>query len=213
MTSEIAIYTQCSRCVPIMVFQSSRNDATGYPLIILYFGLVCRSRIAGIEMGDIGIHISIPMAIEIVPQFEITSILLKTHIGTVIVTTSILHGNGAAETTTPHLISGLCLNGTITSCTYINHRIDTIFMRCPSHDIDHAPHCIRAIKHRSRSTQHLDTLSHQCLIAVGNRMTENSLILGMTVNEHQQLTSTTCDTAKVNATSSTCRDTIAHHGT
>lgn len=42
-------------------------------------------------------------------------------------------------------------------------------------------------------------------------MTEDALILRMSVNEHEQLTGTTTQSAHVDAASRTCRDAVTHH--
>ena len=58
-------------------------------------------------------------------------------------------------------------------------------------DVDDTTHGVRAVYHRGRATQHLHTTCYQTLIAVAEGMTKDALVLGMTIDEHQHLTSTT----------------------
>ena len=95
MASEISVETQCTIAPSIVILHSSRNHTSCYPLVGIVEWGSRTAWLAGIEMGDVGIHIGIPMVVEVIAQFQVTPILLKTHAGTVVVGASILGGNCA----------------------------------------------------------------------------------------------------------------------
>ena len=64
-------------------------------------------------------------------------------------------------------------------------------------DVDDTAHGVRAVYHRGRATQYLHAICHQCLIAVAEGMAKDALILRMTIDEYQHLTSTARDAAQV----------------
>ena len=89
--------------------------------------------------------------------------------------------------------------------------MDTVFPYLTGHDVQHSTHRVRAVKHASRASQHLDPLGHQRLIAVRDRMPIDALILRMSIDKHHQLACSTRDTTQVDTTSCTRRNAIAHH--
>ena len=139
------------------------------------------------------------MVVEVIAQFQVTPILLKTHAGTVVVGASILGGNGARELSTAYLVGNLGLQGSIAACADIDicmNRIATC--RATRYNIDDTTHRIRTIEHRGWSAQHFHAFSHQRLITVGNGMAIDALILWMTIDQHHHLTTAACYTAHVN---------------
>ena len=98
---------------------------------------------------------------------------------------------GAAELPAAHLVRGFSLNGAVTACAQLDIGVHTILPGLTSDDVHHAPHGIATIEHTRRAAKHLHTFGHQRLIAVGDGMAVDALILRMTVNEHQQLSCTT----------------------
>ena len=165
----------------------------------------------GVEVGDVGIDICIPVVVEVVTQFQITAILFKTHSRAVVVGASVLCRDGAAELAASQLVGGFCLNGAVAAGAKINAGLHAVFLHRACHDIHHAAHGIRAVEHRCRTAKHFNTLCHQRLIAVGNGMSVDALILRVPVDEHEQLACTAGNTAQVDAAGASRRNAIAHH--
>ena len=130
-----------------------------------------------------------------------------------VVAAAILGSNRTGESTRAYLIGHFSLKRSPRTGTEIDIRANTVTMHAARNDIDDAPHRIAAIKHRGRATEYFHTLGHHRLIAVGYRMTIDSLILRMTVDENHQLSGTTADAAEIDAAGSAATDAIAHHTT
>ena len=80
-----------------------------------------------------------------------------------------------------------------------------------SDDIYNSSHRIASIKKRRRSAKHLHPIGNHRLVAVGNAVTENALILRMSVDENQHLCSSGGKSANIDAARTACTYTVAHH--
>ena len=125
-----------------------------------------------------------------------------------VVCSVILCCHGAAETPCTHLVRSLRLYGAIAAGTEadvrLHRRWGVIAANRARHDIQHAAHGIRTIEHRGRSAQYLHTVGQQRLVAVRDRVAENTLILWMAVNQYKQLSCPASHAAHVDAAGSTC---------
>ena len=143
------------------------------------------------------------MVVEVIAQLQVATILLETHARTVVVCATILGRHRAAELPAAYLVGCFGLEGAITARAKVDVCADAIFTSLTGHDVHHTSHRIASVKYRCRASQHLDALSHQCLITVGNGVTVDALILWMTVNENEQLTCTARDTTQIDTASGT----------
>ena len=211
MEAEVIIYADAAACTVIMVLHAQSHGPARNPLVTFIDGSIHRSGIRGVETRQIPVEESIPMFVEIITELQVTTILLKTHTGAMVVTTSVLGSNRTGEITRTHLIGDFSLNRSPGACTQIDIRTHAVLLHAARHDVDDSTHRITAVKHGSRATKHLHALSHHCLIAVADGVAIDALILRMTVDEHQQLSCTSADTTEIDASGSPATDTVAHH--
>ena len=90
-------------------------------------------------------------------------------------------------------------------------RLHTVLMHRSVDDVQYTAHGITSIEYGGRTTKHLYALCHQRLIAVGDGMTIDTVILRMSVDKYEQLSCTTRDTTQADSASSTSRYAVAHH--
>ena len=109
MTTKVRVDTQGAVGPPVMVLDASRYHATRNPLVALIDGSIHCSGIRGVETRQIPVEESIPMFVEIITEFQVTAILLKTHTRAMVVTTSVLGGNRTGEIPRTHLIGDFSL--------------------------------------------------------------------------------------------------------
>ena len=65
--------------------------------------------------------------------------------------------------------------------------MDAVFKGLAGDDVHDTTHCVASVEHRSRTAEHFHALGHQGLVRVCDRMAEDALILGMSVDEHHHL--------------------------
>ena len=92
--SEVVIDTQCTAGLVVVVLDSQAGSTTRNPLVVLQLGLRYCTGIRGIPMGQVQIHSSIPMFTDVVAQLHVAPILLEAHVGTMVIRTTVLCGNG-----------------------------------------------------------------------------------------------------------------------
>ena len=99
-------------------------------------------------MGDVGIDVGVPMLTEVIPQLHVAAILLETHAGTVVVGSSILGRDRAAEPAAAYLIGSLCLDSSITSCPKIDggFHVVAICRGCTCDNVEHTAHGIASVE-------------------------------------------------------------------
>ena len=212
MAAEVRINTQRTTGTTVLVRQRGRHLTTRDILVVLQFRLTLSTRIRSIPMGDIAAHRGLPLRIDVVAQLQHAAILLEAHIGAMVVRAVILSGNGGLKPSESRFVQSFGLHGTITAHAHIGMRITAIVEeQRTGDDIDDTTHRIRAIDHGGRATQHLHPIGYHRLITVAEWVTEDALILRMSIDEHQHLTGATRDAAQVDAACRTRRCAIAHH--
>ena len=110
MEAEVIIYADAAACTVIMVLHAQSHGPARNPLVTFIDGSIHRSGIRGVETCQIPVEESIPMFVEIITELQVTAILLKTHTGAMVVTTSVLGSNRAGEIPRTHLIGDFSLN-------------------------------------------------------------------------------------------------------
>ena len=97
MAPEIGEYAKCAVCLLVVILDGGRDYSAGNPLVRTVDELLFGSRIGSVEMGDVGINVCIPVRCEVVGKFQVSSVLLETHIGTVVVGTAVLPSHHRRE--------------------------------------------------------------------------------------------------------------------
>ena len=213
MSTKVGIDAQCPTRLAVVILKCRRHHTARNPLVGIIQRTALRARVGGIEVCHVGINIRVPVVVEVVAQLHVAAILFESHTRAVVVGATVLCRDGAAELTGAHLVRSFCLHRAIAACSKIDVGIHTVLAHSSGDDIHDTAHRVRTIKYRGRTTQHLYTFGHQRLITVGNGVTIDALILRMSVNQYQQLSSTACHTTQVDAASCTSRNTVTHHRT
>ena len=97
MTSEVGKHAQCSAGTFVVILDGGRDYSAGNPLVRTVDELLFGSRIGSVEVGDVGINVCIPVRCEVVGKFQVSSVLLETHIGTVVVGAAVLPSHHRRE--------------------------------------------------------------------------------------------------------------------
>ena len=211
MLTPVIKETQTAGCTLIPVLQCKRRHPTSDSLVAFQQGCGNRAGIRGIEMRHVDIRRSVPIRRQVVPEFGITAILLELHIVAVSVCPVIRTTHHRRETAFPHTVCQLRFQSVVRAITGTQIRLHSILTHLPRDYVNHTSHGIRAVKHGSRATEHLHPVGQQRLVRVGNRMPENTGILGMSVNQHHQLRRTAAQSPQRNSPGCSVRHPIAHH--
>ena len=159
-------------------------------LVVLSLRYTYGAGVACVEVREVEVNVCAPVFRKVVTYLYIASILLESHVRTVIVRAAVLRCYGRVETTLPYLVGSLCLHGAVAACTEAHVGVYAVSLRLTCYDVHYSAHGVSAIQHGGRTAHNLYALSHQSLVAVRYRMTEKTLILRMSVNEHHGLTGT-----------------------
>lgn len=141
-----------------------------------------------------------------------TAILFERHVGTVSVRAVVRPRYDARKAPLADTVRHLGLQGVPRSVTDIQICPDPLLLLSPGNDVDHAAHGVRTVQHRSRTSQHLYPFGQHRLIGVSYRMAEDTHILGLPVDQDEQLRRrTAAQTAQAHTAGSPRRDAVTHH--
>ena len=94
MPSEIVVEAQCTTGVFVVILHRETCRPTGNPLVILSFGLLHGAWVRGIPVGQVDVCGQCPILVHVIPQLDMSSILLEPHVRAVVVSPDVLSRNG-----------------------------------------------------------------------------------------------------------------------
>ena len=113
MTSEIGEYAKCAVCLLVVILDGGRDYSAGNPLVRAINRFHVLSGVRGIEMDNVCIYIGVPVRCEVVGKFQVSSVLFKTHIGTVVVGTAVLPSHHRRELALANGVRRLASDGAV----------------------------------------------------------------------------------------------------
>ncbi len=211
MPAEIGVDAQISAGLFIEIGKSRRPGAPAYPLCGMIDRLLHRARVTRNKMRKIEISVSLPVGREVIAGAEGSSILLVSHVRTMVVSPRILPGHVRPEFASPVLVAGLGRKGTVASRPEDEVKVISVREFLLSDDIDRAAHGIRAIKQGRRTAGNLDPLGQEILIRVRESMAIDSAVPRVAVNEDEHAASTARKTADADVTRSAVGYAVSQH--
>ena len=203
MAPEVGKHAKCAAGTFVVILYGSGNDAARYPLSCAINRFHVLSGVRGIEMDNVCIYIGVPVRCEVVGKFQVSSVLFKTHIGTVVVGTAVLPSHHRRELALSDGVRRLAGDGAVGAGANSDVGTHTVLQHLPRHYVYHSSHSIAAIDYRGWSAEHFYAFRHKCLVAVADRMSIDAVILRMSVDEYKQLSCSAADAAHVYTSGST----------
>ena len=195
-----------------MIAHRGIHHATGDILVGLLERTGHRAGVGSVEVGDVGRQAGGPVLAEVIAQVQKAAILLKTHVGPMVVCPAVLRRHGTAEASLPHLVRGFGLHRAVAARPHVELGAHAIVVHPSRHDVHHAAHGIRAIEHRGGAADHLYAVGHHGLIGIADGMVEDVGILWMAIDEHQHARAAR-EATQVERAAATATDAIAHDAT
>ena len=90
MAAEVVINAEASACALIVVLHPKCRDGTGDPLVSLEHRAGDCAWLGCVEVGDVSVGKHIPVVVDVIIELQVAAILLETHVGTMVVASSIL---------------------------------------------------------------------------------------------------------------------------
>ena len=208
--------TQGARGAVVTVLERERGHAARDTRIVVVERRVDRTRVRGVEAGQIHIAREVPRLRDPVSQLGIAAVLFETHIGTVAVGTVVGAGDDARETPLADAVREFGLQRVVGAVGGLQVSVHPFLALFARDDVDDASHRVGAVEHRSGTAQHLDALGQHRLVGVGDGVSHESHILRMAVDKHQQARGRqarlrcAADAAQRHAARRTRRDAVAH---
>ena len=147
---------------------------------------------------------------EIVAQLGHSAILVEIHIVSVVVGTLVVEGNVAEELATAHAVVEVCLHagegssGEVEVCAY------ALLIGLTGDDIDDTAHSVGTIEEGCGSAHDFYVVGYHGLVGVGDGVSEDTLILGVSVDKYHDLSCSGIDASDADASSRSSADSIAH---
>ena len=201
----VVVDAEGAACPCVVVLHDEISRAACDALVVIIFRDSDCTGVAGVEVCDVGHRTCVPMVGQLVSKTEEAAILLKTHVGTMIVRALVLSRNGAREASCTQLVTAFHLHRSPTSSTCIDSGMlgeFAIFLgfELSRDDVHDATHRVGAVKKAGRATQHLYPIGNHRLVSIGYSVSEDALILRVSVDEHQHLSCAGTEAAHVDAT-------------
>ena len=137
-------------------------------------------------MRDVHVGVEVPCARQVVAQLGVSAVLFEVHVGAMPVRAVVRAAGNACEASFLHAVGHFCLQGVVGTVPYVGMGLHSVFLHLAGNDIHNSSHCVRAVEHGGRASQHFHPFCHERLAGIGYRMSEQTHILRMSVYQHHQ---------------------------
>ena len=186
MASEVVVNADGTAGAGVVVLHSQFSYATVNPLAGIEQGGLQRSGIGRSEVGQVETAPGAPVLREVVAQFGKAAVLIETHVLAVVVAALVVQGYVAEELAAADAVVEVGLHASVGASSEIEVCVHTLCSPTGD-DINDTSHSVGTIEQRGRSAHDFHALGCHRLIGIRNAMTEDSLVLGMAVDEDHHL--------------------------